>query len=285
MVDPAKVLYLDTNHMSTLAGIRPDLGAGPVRELLDSGDAVLAFSIVHMIELSAPTFRSVDLVRRLLSEFPIVFATIREQIFDQEMLAAHALTYGYPATVPEPFVERLEEWHDRKAPPGFGAVDMLDFLIERPEIREEMLAIGQRGAEVASLKEQAYVVRDRTGPIVLRLRDELPALLRERGIDSKFAPEEIVSAMGGVEGFPSYAVWQSLSIQRLLHPGFITEPNDIWDEYQASYAPYAAVTALDRRTAHRVREARLPCSSRVTSCLSDVPRLFLKVSLGDLKLG
>ncbi len=261
-----RIIYLDTNHLSTLAGVRSDPSADELLALLGARRASLAISIAHFIELSAPTFQSVDCVKRLLLRIPVVIANIRERIFDEEVLAAYQQSLGLRPHQPRVFVERIEDWHDRSAPPG-TVVNFLDAMIATPHLREETIRLATWAADLAALKQNSYVVQQPAGPLILKLRDDLPTLI---GAIPQRTPDEILSAVGGLPGFPSYHVWHSLTLQRLTHPGFKTKPNDVLDEYHACYAPYLAVIALDRRTAFRLRQAALPSSSIVVHRLGDV---------------
>src|SRR5687768_11326290 len=89
-----RIIYLDTNHLSTLAGVRSDAASRAILELLASGRACLAISIAHFVELAAPSFKSVDLVKNLLSRVPVVLANIRERVMDEEVLAAYQTSLG-----------------------------------------------------------------------------------------------------------------------------------------------------------------------------------------------
>lgn len=94
--------------------------------------------------------------------------------------------------------------------------------------------------------------------------------------------DEIVKEIGGLAGLPAYQVTAALMSYGLTHENVKIPAGDLHDAYIAAVAPYCAVSVLDRATAHRIREARLPCAPRVTARLANVPGVVSAVRQGNL---
>ena len=65
-------------------------------------------------------------------------------------------------------------------------------------------------------------------------------------------------------------------------PGQKSTADDVYDEFITFYAPYAAVTAVDRRTLHRAKMAKVDAVARMTRHLSEVPALLEAAARGEL---
>jgi hypothetical protein len=138
-----KVLYLDTNHISSLVR-RPEAAESrAVMTLLQANRAYLAFSIFHIIELSAPTFKSYGDVCDLLDKLPVAWAIHFPNLFDAEIDAAFArVVGGKPRPVEAFFTTPAEAWGDPQPPlrllKPFGHIrDFARAFCNRPRIVHE----------------------------------------------------------------------------------------------------------------------------------------------------
>lgn len=270
------VLYLDTHHISRLARFPEEADSAAVNQLLRSGTIHLAMTWLHLQELSAPEFVSRAQVGAFLDSVPVAWAPAPDELFDLEVQAAiqHAMT-GEPPSLSlfsESFVHALG------APPeaDIPIADMLDAMASRSDLRSHLDEAAKHGAQMdARFKKAAAVVRNPKEPIVAHIRElntrRTPSGLR---LPRMFSPDEIIELAGGLTGFPGINVAHSLARTRLNDESFPSESNDVMDEWHACYAPYAAVIALDRRTAARFRMAHLPDAPHVTHRLQDVPQIL-----------
>lgn len=271
-----RVLYLDTNHISRLARFPNEPDAAGVRQLLERGTVLLAMTWLHLQELSAPEFASRARVGAFLDAVPVAWAAAPDELFDSEIQAAirHAMT-GEPLAL-SPFSESFV--YALSAPPeaDIPIAEMLDAMAARADLRSHLAEAATHGARMdARFKRAAAVVRNPKEPIIAHIR-ELNTQITPAGVrlPRMLSPDEIFEAAGGLTGFPAINVAHSLARTRLNDESFPSVPNDVFDEWHACYAPYAAVAALDRGTAARFRMARLPDASRVTHRLQDVQQLL-----------
>lgn len=264
------VVYLDTNHISTI--VRSNSAKMP--ELVDvlwQGKAALAFSVWHMVELSDPGFRSFDGVCRFLDSLPIAWAVVPPIVWDMEVEAALAKVRG-DAPVP------ITVFYDNPAQalryPNLGRglpSTALEALRESPHLREMLLnQAGENAADFDVVKTGAVAVKRPHEPVLALIRDYQLA----RPNNPAVTPEKVLSAVGGLAGFPSYHLSQALNLTRLKDLRYVTERNDILDEWHAAYAPYVDVMVLDRRTVGRVASTKLPVMSKITRSIDEVPGLL-----------
>src|SRR5690606_33407005 len=118
-------------------------------------------------------------------------------------------------------------------------------------------------------------VRQPSEPILARIR-ELSVRAPSAGmpLPPGLTPEQVLLCAGGIAGMPSIHVSHSLARTRLRDERYRTDSNDQIDEWHASYAPYVAAMALDRRTAARFQDAGLPHAAKVTHRLQDIPAIL-----------
>lgn len=270
------VLYLDTNHLSRLARSPHAPHCGAVRELLRQGPFHLALTFLHLQELSAPAFKSRGAVGVLLDDVPVAWAPSPDQIFDREVRAAIRLATTGSAestSVFDPdFVRTFGAPRDADIPIS----QMLEAMAEHPTLRDHLRGAAEYGAAADhDFGRAAAVVRNPKEPILAHIRD-LNAMTSPAGLHfpRSISPEEIFDRAGGLAGFPAINVVHSLARTRLKDESFRASENDVFDEWHASYAPYCAAMALDRRTTARFRMTRLPEAARVTHRLVDVPSLL-----------
>jgi hypothetical protein len=283
--DPARVLNLDTNHVSDLVRRQHAVDVRGVLELLERGEAALGFSHLHVAQLAAPEFVTWPALRDLLREVPTVLLQPREDVFEEEAICATMRAIGERRRPPRVIARDTSEWGRKPGPPGGDVVIMVDAFRELDESRHGLLRMGEHYAASVQMKERAYVMRHPLGPLTLMVEDHLRDMrTRIVGYARGVTASEVVQASGGLAAFPAYQVNHELLVYTLRLPSVKGRPGDLADEYIASYAPYVAVTALDRATAHRVREVRLSCAPRVTARLADVPALFQRVQSGALKV-
>jgi hypothetical protein len=81
---------------------------------------------------------------------------------------------------------------------------------------------------------------------------------------------DVLDAVGGLSGFPSYALLHRVATARLRDKSFRASQSDVYDLMHAAYSIYASFTALDRSYSSRVRRARPDLQSRVSHQLSEV---------------
>ena len=258
------VLYLDTGHLSRLAKTPEQYS--PILDILRDGKIYLAFSLLHLHELSAPGPWGREMVGGLLDSVPLAWSIWIDDVFDREAHSAlaRALTDSYtPPTVF--FLDSGSAWgvpENARITPS----QMLNNLANNAKLRTAVPAVADRGARLDQLlKQNAAVVKHPNGPLLGRLRDmrisQTPGGLH---LPHPYPAEEIVRRVGGIAAFPAYNVFQALALTRLRDNRFSTKPNDLIDEWHACYSPYASLTALDRGTAARCRSAKIPGVERIT---------------------
>ncbi len=277
------VLYLDTNHLSEVARNPAAPSAAPVLRILQDDRARLAISLLHYIELASPAFTSVGDVKALLRDVPLAYALSNEEVWDAETAVACAKATGRDRTPPRVFCVTALDWCGGPSPTDGDAVDFLEALIEQPQLRSQVLDVAAVAAKVSMMKTQAAIVKQPELPLQLSVADHLQLFRQHNGdYAGGLHPHEVIAGAGGPTCFPSLNMFHCTLRERLSLMGQKSTSNDVLDEYHASYAPYSAATALDRRTAARVRTAQLADRHRVTAQLSDIPGLLERVEAGAL---
>jgi len=279
----AHVVVLDTNHLSDLAREPSQPSHEAVIRRLQDGTAALALSLFHLVELSSSTFRSGAEVRALLRDVHHVLANPFENIEDEEIACAVARAGGLARRPPRVFARDTSEWGYHPGPVGGTALDMLDAFDQLQGDRKRILDLASWGAQSSMMKGEAALMKDPLLPLTLAVQRHLD-IHRQRlsRYGGDMSAWDVIDRAGGKEAFPAYQVQEALVTQRIKDPGQKSTPNDVIDEYIAFYAPYAAVTAVDRRTLHRAKMARLACVARMTRYLAEVPSILDRVIAGEL---
>lgn len=255
------VLYLDTNHLSVMARRPHEPANAAVLTILERGEAQLALSLLHLQELSAPTFIDRPTVGAMLDRLPVLWAINIIELFNREVRQAlqRVLVGDCPPLVV--FCEDLRHAWDA---PGLEIVpriaEQLEIFASRPDLRARVAQSAAHGAWLdAVIKTGAAVLLDPAGPVLSRIR-EMDIRKTPSGIvmTRPYPAEELLAKAGGLGGFPAYNVFQQLHRIRLGDARYATSDNDLIDEWHACYYPYADLTALDRRTVSRCAAARLP---------------------------
>lgn len=255
-----RVLYLDTNHISSLARHPGDPAAVAVRSGIRERGFALALSFLHLTELSAPSFVDRPAVGRLLDELPVAWAVHMHDLFDQEIAAAVTRLTGGTAGPPVAFhPDPVKAWgmpEDAAVPPS----KMLDALSRRPHIVRPVLQEALRAAGLdAHFKRRAAAVARPLEPLAASIlaRARSGSLPATNALGS-LSPDELVQRAGGLPAFPAYQVFQLMGVSRYQDEGFHSTPNDVVDDLHAVYGAYATVIGLDRRTLGRMRSMKLP---------------------------
>jgi len=274
------IVYLDTNHISALARNPGDVHCAPVLSLLRNGDARLAFSVLHMVELSDPTFKSFPDVCTLLDSLPIAWAILPPELFDREVEAAVARGLGVQPPKVRAFFETPAAALSDLALESALPSDALGALRENPHLRDILLDEATSHAnEYDLIKAQAAAVQRPLEPLLARIRDRkirtTPAGIY---LPQSLSPEELLARAGGLSACPAYEVFQSLNVTRLKDTKYRTVRNTILDEWHAAYTPYVTAMALDRATARRFKATRLPVTKRVTERLNDITSIVATVT-------
>jgi predicted nucleic acid-binding protein len=277
------VVVLDTNHLSDLARDPSSSVTSRVIRCLQSGDAILAVPFLVLLELSEPKFRSFGEVKALLSELPHVLANPDENVRDEEMAFVCAQVIGQVRRRPRVWARDTSEWGYHHGPAGGNAVNLLDAFRDLNAERAALHNTAAKGARESMMKADAALIREPLLPLTLALQRHLDfQRLRHARYAEGLSAQDVIRLAGGKEAFPGYQMHESLVGARLGDAGQKSTKNDVYDEYIAFYAPYAAVTALDRRMLHRARTAKLPAVSRMTYRLSEVPEILQRVISGEL---
>jgi hypothetical protein len=251
--------------------------------LLQREEATLAVSYLQILELAAPSFTSLPDLKALLSDLPHVLANPFENVADEEIAFVVARVNGLSRRPPRVFARDTSEWGYHVGPVGGTAVDMLDAVSESTEQRDQIRAMAKWGAESSMLKGEAALAKNPKLPLTLAVQHHLD---QQRKTYKKYgmglSAEEIVKRAGGRAAFPGYEVQESLVAERMADKGQKSSANDVFDEFIAFYAPYAAATAVDKRTLHRAKMAKLPAVPRMTRYLSEIPSIVERVRSGAL---
>jgi hypothetical protein len=279
------VLNLDTNHISTLAKNKE-----LVDPLLRHGDAALSMSWMMLVELSSPLFARRADVRALLNDIPVVYANPREELYYEECAFACGVLFPEWARPPiQVFVKDMHHWGEEPPPRGSTILDLFDYFVDNALMREHIMDPARHGAALAnSTKEKAAIATDPLSHVAANLREHLAAMRQHRADYAGGIPaEQIIRRLGGDKRlptmFPMLAVHQRLLLMQLRNPLERTTANDVFDEYLASYAPYASVTAVDGATYQRYVDAKLPHVERVTRDVRKVASIMELVRNGDFQ--
>jgi hypothetical protein len=159
----------------------------------------------------------------------------------------------------------------------------LEALVKQPGLRKGLLDVAKEAAQRSMIKTEAVLVKQPVFPLRIVVQDHLDSW-RARNWDYALGldADDIIRSAGGPPGFPSLHTYHSTLRERLKLADQKSTRNDVFDEYHAAYAPYAAVTALDRPTVSRLKAARLNVVHRVTALLSDVLGILEKVERGQI---
>jgi hypothetical protein len=273
-VSKPATIYLDTNHLSSLvrAQSRPECAA--VLSLIADGSARVVFSLLHAIELSAPTYSSFEQTCEFLDSIPVLWAVLMPRIFDQEVEAGFARAAGGGVRLVRAFAttpaEALEHPELNGHPPSF----LLRALRFEPGLREIFFGAADSNArDFDRFKTDAAAVRRPEEPLLSRIQDHLLVTPGGLHLPDPVGPELILERAGGMAAFPAYQLFIQLGLTRLRDRRYRSERNDVVDEWHALYAPYVDAIALDRRTLGRLRSTKLPLVSRATASLAEIPRL------------
>jgi hypothetical protein len=224
-------------------------------------------------------------MRALLKDVPHVLANPYENVLDEEIAKAVAQANGLFRRPPRVFARDTSEWGYHVGPSGGGAVEMLDAYRALPNERRELLEIAQSGATTSMMKTDAAVIRTPLLPLTLAVQHHIDEQ-RERFPDygRGLSAKDVIDRVGGKAAFPGYQVQEGLAAERMKDLGQKSTRNDIFDEYLAFHAPYAAVTALDKGTIHRAKMAKLPSLPRMTADLREVLHILDRVISGEFDL-
>ena len=271
------VVYLDTNHISDLAR-HPDRGdSKSFLRALESASSSLALSIVHLIELSDPEFKSAPDVGAMLDSVPVVWALAPDDLWLAEVNAAFGLSIG--VTIPvEPFVRDVNAMLGGRAL-GAAPSDAL-IAFSNPDLRQQIEVIAERGMMFEMLKRNASLVVD-----PLLLLKKMIATRQPRATPSgiilpkRIDADIIVKSAGGLSGFPSYGLMHKVATGRLRDLQFVPQRSDVFDLMHVGYAAYATVTGLERSHAARVRAARPSPAQSVFHRMSEVTAGLLQTAV------
>ena len=279
------VVNLDTNHISDLARDPHKPACAAVISMLQGGRAQLAISLLHFVELSDPGFRSFESVCELLDSVPVAWAVSTEEIFEEEIALACARAAAKERPPPRVFHDSMRNWSRGPNPASGSAADGLRAARDVPEFRMQLLGVAEDAARTSMMKGDAALAREPGLPLRLAIEAHL-AHFRSRNdtYADGLTAESIIERVGGSNAFPARRMFEAVLRERLLQPAQKSTRNDVFDEYCAAYAPYAAVTALDRRTVARARSAKVPWIARLTARLTDVPRIVDQVVSGALSV-
>lgn len=277
------VLYLDTNHISEIARHPDRADSQPVVAALQGSRAALAITLIHFVELSDPGFSSFTAVRDLLRSVPVAWTGSTTEVWDSEIAVACARARGITREPPRVFHKDALDWSRGPSPTSDDAGTFLEDLVKQSELREGLLDVAKEAAQVSMIKTEAVLVKEPVFPLRIGVQDHLDSW-RARNWDYALGldADDIIRSAGGPPGFPSLHTYHSTLRERLKLADQKSTKNDVFDEYHAAYAPYAAVTALDRATVSRLKAAGLNVVHRVTAFLSDVPGILERVERGAI---
>lgn len=263
-----KIVYLDTNHLSRLGRTPDGRDESQFVHALSRADARVSLSIIHLIELSHPDFRSGETVAALLDALPIVWARPLDEIWENEVHAAYA-AYFHTTISFEPFGSSVNYAIGGRHVDATPSQAIESF--RGSDLREEIERTTVAGLMFDAMKTDATLVTD-----PLKLLKRMIASRRPRKtatgivIDPSCDPVDVLKAVGGLSGFPSYFLLHRIATGRLRDKSFRAKQSDVYDLMHAAYVPYASYTALDRSYAARVRRARPDLAVKVTHELPDV---------------
>jgi hypothetical protein len=276
-------LLLDTNHISDLAKDRAAVGPAACAAL-SAGEAHLVVTWTHLVELTDPTFAAYDDVRTLLRDVPHVLANPFQEVFEEEIAVACARATNRSRPAPRVFASDARTWGIRGGPTAGDAVDLLDATRNSPEARAGLLRMADWAADASMLKSSAAIVRDPESAIRAAVHRHLQDhRSRYPAYADGLTADEILERIGGRAAFPGYHAWEATMTQRLIDAGQKSTRNDFFDEFLLFVAPYSSVVAVDRRTLHRARLARLTCANRMTRDTASVSALIEGLRDGKLE--
>jgi hypothetical protein len=277
------VLNLDTNHISELVRNDSSPGVVAVREILLKHEAQLGLSIFQLAQLGAPQFQHWPDLKKLLRQISCVPLQPRRLIFDDEAAAVVAKAMGFGRRPPHVVARLYSDWADRLSQGEEFPVDRIEMFRDDPSILKPLWDLSSEFVRNGmATKGEAYAIDHPLGPLTLFLRDHLAERRMEYPAYGEGLSADTLATRSNMAAMPAYQVMHELTVYPLRQPDVKIKEGDVADIDIACYAPYLAVSALDKPTAHRVREAKLPCASRVTSRLADVPELLRLVRSGDL---
>jgi len=273
------ILYLDTKDISTLAK-HPTIGGAPsILAALRGRECYLGVSLLHLVELADPRFVDQPKVGALLDSVPLAWALHQSDLFDREIDAVvRSVLSGSAATAVAFYRDPIQAW-GMDEPAHILPSEMLSALSQNPGLGGQIRgAAGQAANNDKLLKTQAAAVQRPLEPLAAgikerQLRRTPSGLHLLRPLDA----EELIAKAGGLAAFPAYQVFQSMGVTRFKDHQFPSVPNDVLDDWHAVYAPYTAVTVLDRGTVGRFRSTRLPYQERVFSRLEDASKHLVGV--------
>jgi hypothetical protein len=262
-----RVVYLDTNHLSSL-GRHPNRSeSSSFRQALADADAAVALSIVHLVELGNPNFKSGDAVGAVLDQIPVVWAMSLDDLWQAEINAAYSVVLGLP-TIVQPFGVDVNA---AIGGPFVGARPSEAIEAFRdPDLRQEIEQLTVAGLMFDALKTDATLAQDPLNLLQRKLIKHRPERTSSGLNLDAINPDELLRAVGGLAGFPSYGLMHSVATARLRDKKFRASRSDVFDLMHVAYAAYATFTALDRSYAARVRSARRDLAPTVTHRISDI---------------
>lgn len=265
------LLYLDTNHLSRLARFPNQSACVDLIELIRTDGHRLGLTFDHVQELSDPNFESRSAVGALLDSVNVEWAPFTDEVFDREV--EWAFEFALTGVAQKRTVFNPSFVHVYGAPQNAAVpiAQMIDELSQSPDVRKYLPDAAEHGRSLdARLKRDAATIRNPEGPILERLMRTPPQRTRSGIVlSAPYPPEEILKRVGGLAAFPSYQIFQRLAVLRLNDVNFRTEINDLFDEWHACYVPYVDLMLLDRRTAARYHDAKLPNQERVLATIED----------------
>ena len=237
------------------------------------------------MELADPGFASVGELIALLRDVEWVLLNPFENVEDEEIAFAVARATGRQRRSPRIFAASTAEWGYHLGPPGGGPVEMLEAIQKLPQMRRQILDLAKVAAQHSMMKEQAAVISKPGVPIEIAVAHHLREMrMRTPNYGDNLSAAEVLERAGGISALPWHEAHERLMIERLRLKEQKSTSNDVLDEYITAYAPYVPVTAVDRRTYHRVQSTRLSFASRVTRSLREVPTLIARVQAGELQV-
>ena len=273
-----QIIYLDTNHISGLARNSGASQHADALSVLRSSGVRIAFSVLHMVELSDPAFKSFADVCGLLDSLSVAWAILPTKLFDREVEAAVAVGMGAQPPRVRAFFETPAAALNYPALERGLPSAALEAMRENPELRRGLLDLATDHArEYDLVKTWAAAVERPLEPLLARIRAQ-QIRTTPSGIHllEPFPPELILERAGGLSACPAYEVYQSLNVTRLRDPKYRTVRNTIMDEWHAAYTPYVSVMALDKATARRFRSTRLPVAERVAERIDEIPSILAR---------
>lgn len=280
------VLNLDTCVISALARDPGRDDCRAVLKLLEHGDNLLAFSIVHALELAkTPVDTSRREITNLLRDTPVVFSVPREMVEEDEIAYAIARATGHERRRPRVFVRSLRNWGKRVIPDGYGASDMIEHFHEDVAGRDDFFAAIQELSALEWLKSRSLLTRHPAEPTRLAVQcflDEMRA--RNPTYAGNLAAEEVIKRVGGVSGFPARHVMDQVVALRLRTAKQKPNGNHLLDDYIACYAPYASITQMDGPATQRIIDTKVQCATRVVRDLKSIPPLLARIRAGEITL-